>query len=394
MRVLLLFVLLAILGDFLAGEIPIYCKINNQHYFPAFKKQAVDWGVTHWSPPFQNASWHQLPYQKVIYPLIPYSGATRDKNNGRYKSPFGHQETPSIQFRHWLGTDALGHDVAAGLMEGLKVALKVGLLSMLIAVVIGVFLGGMAGYFGDDTFKISRGQLLMLLLALFSSISIAFIARQYDLSEGRFFVELLKSLLITFLIFLVAFRLSKIIDKVPFFSKSITLPIDLVVMRLVEVLNAIPGLLLILAMAAIIPSPSIYTLILIIGLFSWTSIARFIRAEILKIRSIEYIQAAKAMGFSDWRILFRHAIPNAIGPVLIIVAFGVAGAILLEATLSFLGIGMPGELVTWGNLLARARSAPPNVWWLAVFPGLAIFSMVLLFNIIGEGLKEAIDAKE
>ena len=165
------------------------------------------------------------------------------------------------------------------------------------------------------------------------------------------------------------------------------------VMRLIEVLNAIPGLLLILAIAAVIQTETFYTLIFIIGILYWTGIARFIRAELLKVRSMDYIQSTKAMGFSQWRILFRHALPNAIGPVLIVVAFGISSAILAEATLSFLGIGVPQGPITWGKLLEKARSAS-HAWWLAFFPGLAIFSLVLIFNLIGEGLKEAIDSKD
>lgn len=393
-RLLLFLVLVAFLGDFIAGEVPIYCKLNNQHYFPAFKKQAVDWGIGHWSKPFQNPNWQELDYQSVFFPLIPYAGSTMDKKNRRYKSPFGTQEITSLRFRHWLGTDGLGRDIAAGLIEGLKVALKVGLLSMLLSSLIGVFLGGMAGYFGDDRFVVSWGRLILNSLALLLSIHFAFIARQYALSEGHLLVELFKSMAICGVIFLIANGIARLLDNRSFFSKSITLPIDVVVMRIVEVLNAIPGLLLILALTAIIKKPSIYTLIGIIGILSWTGIARFIRAELLKIRSIEYIQSAKAMGFSHWRILFKHALPNAIGPVLITVAFGIAGAILAEATLSFLGIGIPSGQVTWGTLLAKARNAPPSAWWLAVFPGLAIFTLVLIFNLIGEGLKEAIDSRE
>ncbi len=384
---------IALLGDFIAGEIPIYCKYENQHYFPALKKQAVAWGISHWSAPFQNVNWKKLDYQKVVFPLIPYSGTRMDTSNRNYKSPFEEQTVSSWRFRHWLGTDELGRDVAAGLIEGLRIALKVGLLSMLLATLIGILLGGMAGYFGDDNFLLSRGRLFLNVIALFGSIHLGFIARQYPLTEGVFIWELLKSLGILLVIFLIANFMAKWVERLPFFSKFVALPIDLMVMRLIEVLSAIPGLLLILALAAVIQSNTFYTLIFIIGILYWTGIARFIRAELLKIRSMDYIQSTKAMGFSEWRILFRHALPNAIGPVLIVVAFGISSAILAEATLSFLGIGVPDGPITWGKLLEKARRAS-YAWWLAVFPGLAIFSLVLIFNLIGEGLKEAIDSRE
>jgi peptide/nickel transport system permease protein len=117
------------------------------------------------------------------------------------------------------------------------------------------------------------------------------------------------------------------------------------------------------------------------------------RAELLKIRELEYIKAAEAMGFSRQRIIFRHALPNALGPVLITIAFGVAGAVLTESSLSFLGLGGGPNEITWGLLLKDAR-VNFSAWWLAVFPGLAIFVTVTIFNLLGEGLTEALDPKQ
>ncbi len=130
----------------------------------------------------------------------------------------------------------------------------------------------------------------------------------------------------------------------------------------------------------------------VIGFTSWTGIARFIRAELLRVRSLEYIEAANALGFSSTRTLLRHAIPNSLSPVLIAVAFGIASAILVESILSFLGIGVPAETVTWGSLLSTARKYSQD-WWLAVFPGFAIFITVTVFNLIGEGLTDALDPR-
>ena len=391
-RALLFLFVIALLGDFFAGNIPVYCKINGQHYFPVFKKYAVDVGLTKWSSPFQNIDWRTLDYEEVVYPLIPYSATTMDAKNRPFKSPFDKQEVASTKFTHWLGTDKLGRDVAAAMFTGLRTALKVGLLSMLLASIIGLSLGGLAGYFGDDGLEISMGSVLLNTIALLLSIHFAFLARTYVLTEGIFIVEIGKSIGIILLIFGSFNFFAKWLERLPFFSKLTTVPIDIIVMRIVEVMSSIPGLLLILAVAMIVPTPSIFTIILIIGVLGWPNIARFVRAELLKIRNLEYIQAAKAMGFSHQRILFRHALPNALGPVLITIAFGISSAILAEATLSFLGIGV-GTEVTWGSLLRLARQQR-EAWWLAVFPGLAIFAVVLIFNLIGEGLKEAIDSRE
>jgi peptide/nickel transport system permease protein len=129
----------------------------------------------------------------------------------------------------------------------------------------------------------------------------------------------------------------------------------------------------------------------VIGVTSWTGIARYIRAELLKIRSLEYIEAANSLGFSNFRTLLKHAIPNALSPVLIAIAFGIASAILTESSLSFLGFGS-GDSVTWGSLLSSARQSP-QAWWLAIFPGFAIFITVTVFNLIGEGLTDAMDPR-
>jgi peptide/nickel transport system permease protein len=130
----------------------------------------------------------------------------------------------------------------------------------------------------------------------------------------------------------------------------------------------------------------------IIGLTGWTGIAKYVRAELLRVRSLEYIEAAQSLGFSEWRIIFRHALPNSLTPVLITIAFGIASAILVESSLSFLGIGVQAELQTWGKLLSEARE-DVSAWWLAVFPGLAIFVTVTIFNLIGEGLTDALDPR-
>ena len=168
---------------------------------------------------------------------------------------------------------------------------------------------------------------------------------------------------------------------------------DFIVMRGVEVLNSIPTLFLLLAIMAVVRTPSILYIMVIIGLVRWTGIARLVRAELLKVRQQDYILAARAMGFSSWRILFRHALPNSLSPVWTTLAFGIAGAILLEAFLSFLGIGLPVEEVTWGSLLRQISGSNTRAWWLAVFPGLAIFITVLAFNLIGERLSDILDPR-
>ncbi len=134
-------------------------------------------------------------------------------------------------------------------------------------------------------------------------------------------------------------------------------------------------------------------IMVILGLLAWPRIAQFVRGELIRVRSMNYVEAAQAMGFEEWRIILKHALPNSLTPVLIAIAFGVAGAILAEATLSFLGIGVDPDLTTWGELLGKGRNKF-SAWWITVFPGLAIFLAVTVFNLIGEGLTDALDPKQ
>jgi peptide/nickel transport system permease protein len=168
--------------------------------------------------------------------------------------------------------------------------------------------------------------------------------------------------------------------------------VDLVVSRLIELMIAIPTFFLILIVAASFP-PSIYLVMAVLGLTGWVGIARLIRSEFLRVRSMDYVDAARSAGFSDARVMFRHVLPNAVAPVLVAMSFGVSGAILAESSLSFLGIGVPAHIVTWGSILAIAQSNY-QAWWLAVFPGFAIFLTVVAYNLLGDGLRDALDPRD
>lgn len=166
---------------------------------------------------------------------------------------------------------------------------------------------------------------------------------------------------------------------------------DLMTSRLFEVMLSIPTFFLLITVAALLP-PSIFLTMTIIGLTSWVGIARFTRNEFLRIRNLDYVTAAVALGVSDRKVMFKHILPNALAPVIVSVVLGIAGAILVESALSFLGIGVPAELVTWGSILHEASGAT-FAWWLAVFPGAAIFITVLAYYLVGEGLREVLDPR-
>lgn len=162
--------------------------------------------------------------------------------------------------------------------------------------------------------------------------------------------------------------------------------VDLVLSRLIEVMLCFPVLFLLLALAAFLP-PSPATVIGAIGLTTWAGDARYARAEILKIRELDYARAARAMGASTPRILVRHLLPNALPPLIVSAAFGVGWAILAEAALSFLGVGLPAPAVSWGGILSSAPNWIEEAWWIALFPGLALFLTVAAYNLLAEGLR-------
>ncbi|HSP34799.1 MAG TPA: ABC transporter permease [Thermoanaerobaculia bacterium] len=166
--------------------------------------------------------------------------------------------------------------------------------------------------------------------------------------------------------------------------------VDWIVSRLIEVVLCFPFLFLVLGIVALF-RPSLYTVLAALAITSWTTEARFVWAEFLRIRELDYAQAARASGARDARIIFRHMLPNALAPVIVSASFGVASAILAESALSFLGFGVAVPTASWGSILGVAQEYVGFAWWLIVFPGVAIFLTVAAFNIIGDRLRDVMD---
>lgn len=168
--------------------------------------------------------------------------------------------------------------------------------------------------------------------------------------------------------------------------------VDECIMRFVDVMLCFPSFFLILAVIAFL-EPSILNIMIVIGLTSWMGVARLVRAETLSLRERDFIHAARLSGAGTARILLRHILPNAAAPVLVSATLGVAGAILLESSLSFLGIGVQPPLPSWGNILIEGKQTLGVAWWLSLFPGLAILLTVLGYNLLGEGLRDLLDPR-
>ena len=223
-----------------------------------------------------------------------------------------------------LGTDELGRDVFARMLQGAFVSLTIGFVAVGIGVSIGIVLGGIAGYYGHV--------------------------------------------------------------KVGF------LTVDALIVGVIEMLLCFPTFFILLTAIALLP-PSIYTIMVIIGMTSWMGLALFVRAEFMSLRNQDFVVAAEALGLPERRIIFRHMVPNAIAPVLVSATIGVATAILTESALSFLGFGVPPPDATWGNILSDGKGFIFDAPWLFFIPGLAIFVVVLAFNLVGEGMREAMNPK-
>ncbi|MFZ0050271.1 MAG: ABC transporter permease [Desulfobaccales bacterium] len=168
--------------------------------------------------------------------------------------------------------------------------------------------------------------------------------------------------------------------------------LDQILMRLVDLMLCFPTIFLILAVIAVL-GPSIWNIMAVIGLTSWMGVARLVRAEFLSLREREFVVAARALGASDARLIWRHLLPNALTPVMVSATLGVAGAILVESSLSFLGLGVQPPTPSWGNMLTMGKDNIEIAWWLSVFPGLAILLTVMSYNLLGEGIREAIDPR-
>jgi peptide/nickel transport system permease protein len=402
-------ILLALLAPVLANEKPLHCVYKGHSLYPAFSfkntYQLKDAAGNEETIGLQTFDWKHAEYEKVSWPWCAYSPGKSDALNVSaspgseqvYRKNNGELIQAPNKFRHRFGTAKDGSDVFAGLIHGIKYSLLIGILSMLIASFTGIVLGAMAGYFGDAGMKTTRAALICSLPGLFFAWYYGFFSRSYVLKDAfeaggmQPLLQLGLSVLVFAFVIFLFFLLGKYLSRFSFLSKVVSVPVDSIISRLIEIINSLPLFLVILAIAAI-SRPSFTMLVLVIGLSNWTTIARLTRAELLKVSQLEYIQAARSLGLKNRRIIFRHALPNAIGPALIAIAFGIAGAILTESALSFIGVGVPPETITWGKILSEARDNSSS-WWLIVFPGFAIFLTVTMYNLIGEGLRDALDPR-
>ena len=290
-------------------------------------------------------------------------------------------EVPTLGL-YLLGTDDLGRDVFARMLQGAWVSLTVGFVAVGIAVIVGIFLGGLAGYYGQE--GIGYDQILGFLLLL--SGIVFFILGWHKLGPGLFAAGIF--------VMILSFKTGRVKRNrfMPGWLHKSAFSFDTLIMRMVDIMLCFPSFFLILTVVALLPA-SIYNIMIVIGLTSWMGTTRFVRAEFLSLREQDFVSAAKALGLGNFRIIFRHMMPNAVAPVLVSATIGIATAILTEAGLSFLGFGVPPPYATWGNILSDGKRFIFDAPWLTFVPGIAILIVVLCFNLFGEGLKDALNPK-
>jgi len=362
-------VIISLFSDLIANRQPLYAKYRGRNFFPAFetffRNTKTDSTLNTASHKYEKlqydiTDWRELPLESVIWAPIPYSASETDRSGmdyiapgtaQQYKDSKGNMVPSPYILRHHLGTNRIGQDVTSGLIHGTRIALKVGLFSMTIAAILGIILGGISGFFGDYRIKISRGAFIMVLPGIFFGIFYGFMVRAdvlKDAFESNFFIgifQLILSLAIAVFFVSIFVYLRRMLKKIRFFSAKIFVPMDIIILKLIEIFDSIPPLLFIITFSALFVNKSLALVIIVIGILFAPQIARLTRAEFIRIRMLDYIQSARALGIGNMRIIFRHILPNALAPVFVALAFGAATAIIAESGLSFLGIGVPAELV-------------------------------------------------
>jgi peptide/nickel transport system permease protein len=292
------------------------------------------------------------------------------------------EEMPTLGV-YLFGTDDLGRDVFSRMLQGAWVSLTVGFVAVGISVIVGIFMGGIAGYFGER--HIRYDHILSVCLLFLSGVFLLMGAMRVG-----FALLAVGSAWIYFSTLSMKRGHSPLSGMGWLFKDAIS--VDTLIMRMVDIMLCFPSFFLILTVVALLPA-SMYNIMIVIGLTSWMGTTRFVRAEFLSLREQDFVTAARALGIGNFRIIFRHMMPNAIAPVLVSSTIGIATAILTEAGLSFLGFGVPPPHATWGNILSGGKGFIFDAPWLTFIPGIAILIVVLCFNLFGEGLRDALNPK-
>ena len=372
---LLFIAFIGLFAPLISNDVPIIAKIEDDIRFPIFEKSLHQWGWTNQFVSIENIDWTNTSMPHIM-PLVPYTAKAIDIKNGGYLSPFDAQRISSWRYRHWLGTDDLGRDCLAGIIIGCRVSFLSALLIGITAGGLGLGMGMLAGYFGNNKLKIQRSKWIALLtcgvIFIYTISLIVPKASAYYTSESDkgpsilmlFFV----SLLLIFLLYQIIYRgLNHLIGSK--LKEDRNIPLDHYISRFIDIVKTIPALLLITAILALFRVPPPYIAIFLIALLTWVHIALLIRAETMTWREENFIKSIEAMDMSKVKILLRYLWPLVSKQFITALLALISGAIILQSSLSFLGIGIEIGFVDWGTMLYEAKNNI-RAWWLALFPGI------------------------
>lgn len=291
--------------------------------------------------------------------------------------------------RYLLGTDKYGRDNLSRLILGVRISLSVGLLAVTISLIIGIILGALAGFYQKTPPEIN---VLTLLTAFLGSGGLSYVLYKLlpGISNGLLIIAIVVAAVIGFFYLLYVLN-ERVFNKIV--SAQVNLPVDDFIMYIINTFWPIPVLLLIFALILAL-GREFWQIYLAVGLVMWVEVARVVRGQFLSVREKEYVEAAEGLGFGDLRTIFRHIFPNTIAPLIVITAANFASAIIIEAGLSFLGIGVQPPMPSWGTMLNEYYGyIGTDKAFLAFLPGAAIMILVLAFNLVGNGLRDALDVK-
>ena len=362
--ILIFFVIMSFLAPLLSNENPIYISTKEKSYWPIVS--GVNW---------QKICSAQAC--ETVNTIVPFSATTIDVSS--IYAPPRTNRASAEGGTHLLGTDALGRDVLAALIYGTRTAVWVSMMAAGIAFIIGLLYGLIVGYYGDDRMKYSTKHLaLIIVLGLVSIMIFLFINSAY----AALLISTATAV-ISYILLSVGFISTWIwILRHSSRGASRHLALDSIGMRIVDAIKALPALFIVLYALQVRESITMWYLIAVIAFLLWPTFARHGRAEVLRLRRSPSVQSAQLTGRSDSWIWIHEILPFMVRPLLVSLAFSMASAVLLEATLSFLGLGLAADHVSWGTLIDAAR-ARPDAWWLLVFPGLCMLALVWSLQHLG-----------
>jgi peptide/nickel transport system permease protein len=371
LKFLMVVFVIALLAPFLANDQPLIVYDAGGFHFPAL-----------------STSMNQANFDNAILRInapISYSPGVSDFDNSGYVGPFdkqlstninGNQVNKDVFDRHWLGTTLRGCDVFAGLIHGAGISLYVGIFAALLSGFLGIFLGGFSAIYKVQGKKISVVSSILIILWLLMIVNISFNV------NAALWLKISILLIVSFAFYF----LSKFINKKNILKLYFSIPIDFIESQLNVMFSSFPKTLIIIAVSGFI-IPGWTSLVFLLAITGWMEISRTSRAEFLRIMSLDYIDAAKMSGAGFLKVLFKHLLPNALPAIITVFVFNVALCMLTEASLSFLGIGVPADSVTWGTLLAEGRDYY-KAWWLVVFPGFMITTTIYCLLTVGEAFRD------